>query len=66
MLHHVEIYVSNLKKSMEFWGWFLKQLGYKNFQKWSEGISWRKGKTYIVFVQTKKKYLDLPYQWSFL
>ena len=61
MLHHVEIYVSNLEKSIDFWGWFLKQLGYKKFQKWSEGISWKKGRTYIVFVQTKKKYINVPY-----
>ncbi|MBI2608382.1 MAG: VOC family protein [Deltaproteobacteria bacterium] len=61
MLHHIEIYVSNLEKSIKFWGWFLKKLNYKKFQKWDEGISWKKGETYLVFVQTKKKYLDISY-----
>ena len=27
-LHHVEIYVSDLAKTTEFWGWFLEKLGY--------------------------------------
>ena len=33
MLHHVEIYVSNLSKSVEFWGWLLPELGYEQYQK---------------------------------
>lgn len=61
MLHHVEIYVSHLEKTIEFWGWFLKELGYHEFQKWDGGVSWKKGETYLVFVQAKKKYLDIPY-----
>ena len=60
-LHHVEIYVSDLKKSSEFWGWFLGKLGYEVFSKWDSGISYMLGETYIVFVQTEKKYLDEPY-----
>lgn len=60
-LHHVEIYVSNLAKSSEFWGWFLEKLGYELYQKWNEGLSWKLGRTYIVFVQADKKYLDVPY-----
>jgi catechol 2,3-dioxygenase-like lactoylglutathione lyase family enzyme len=60
-LHHVEIYVSDLKKSSEFWGWFLGNLGYKVYSKWDSGISYVFGETYIVFVQTEKKYLDEPY-----
>jgi catechol 2,3-dioxygenase-like lactoylglutathione lyase family enzyme len=60
-LHHVEIYVSDLKKSSEFWGWFLGKLGYEVYSKWDSGISYVFGETYIVFVQTEKKYLDEPY-----
>ncbi|WP_198022543.1 VOC family protein [Carnobacterium pleistocenium] len=61
MLHHIEIYVSDLKKSTEFWGWYLEELGYTSFQKWEEGQSWKLDETYIVFVQTKEPFLDNPY-----
>jgi catechol 2,3-dioxygenase-like lactoylglutathione lyase family enzyme len=33
-LHHIELYVSNLKRSIDFWGWFLDELGYEPFQEW--------------------------------
>jgi catechol 2,3-dioxygenase-like lactoylglutathione lyase family enzyme len=61
MLHHVEIYVSDLTRSVEFWGWFLPELGYSPYQEWEEGRSWKFGDTYLVFVQTDEKYLDVPY-----
>lgn len=61
LLHHVEVYVSNLKRSEKFWGWFLEELGYKPYQQWVEGQSWKLGETYLVFVQTETEYLDIPY-----
>lgn len=61
MLHHLEIYVSDLKKSTEFWGWFLHELGYTPFQKWNLGNSWKHGETYIVFVQVEERFSDVPY-----
>ncbi|CAH2716916.1 Tn3 family transposase ISAau4 [Neobacillus rhizosphaerae] len=61
MLHHLEIYVSNLKKSIEFRDWFLSELGYEPFQKWDSGISWKYGETYLVFVQTDERFMDIPY-----
>lgn len=61
LLHHIEIYVSNLKKSVEFWGWFLEELGYSPFQKWEDGQSWKLDETYIVFVQAEERFLDIPY-----
>lgn len=60
-LHHVELYVSDLPRSKEFWGWFLGLLGYTVYQEWSEGVSFRLGATYIVFVQTDPRHLDVPY-----
>ncbi|MER2128617.1 VOC family protein [Solibacillus sp.] len=60
-IHHIEINVSNLKKTVEFWTWFLEELGYNQFQKWDGGQSWRLAETYIVFVQTKQQNLDIPY-----
>ncbi|MEC0247927.1 VOC family protein [Paenibacillus chitinolyticus] len=61
MLHHVEINVSDLNESAPFWEWLLSQLGYETFQRWEKGISWKCGDTYLVFVQTEERFLDLPY-----
>jgi catechol 2,3-dioxygenase-like lactoylglutathione lyase family enzyme len=61
MLHHVEIYVSNLNRSIEFWGWLLTELGYKQYQMWDSGISWKYQETYLVFVQAEERFLDVPY-----
>ncbi len=60
-LHHVEIYVSNLQKSTAFWSWFLEDLGYRLLQSWSKGRSYILGDTYLVFVQTEERYLDVEY-----
>lgn len=60
-LHHVEIYVSDLARSAKFWGWFLERLGYAKYQEWETGKSWRLGETYLVFVQTREEYRDIPY-----
>ncbi len=61
LLHHIEINVFNLSKSIDFWGWFLEELGYSSFQEWESGRSWIKDDTYIVFVQTEERFLDIPY-----
>lgn len=61
MLHHVEIYVSNLQKSIQFWEWLLSELGYVPFQKWEKGISWKYGETYLVFVQVEERFMDISY-----
>jgi catechol 2,3-dioxygenase-like lactoylglutathione lyase family enzyme len=61
LLHHVEIYVSKLERSREFWGWFLGQLGYEVCGEWPMGVSFKLGDTYIVFVQTEERFLDVPY-----
>ncbi|MEH7081658.1 VOC family protein [Neobacillus drentensis] len=64
MLHHLEIYVSNLSKSSEFWGWILTELGYVPYQEWEAGISWKHGETYLVFVQAEERFLAVPYHRS--
>lgn len=65
LISHIEIYVSNLAKSKEFWGFLLeKYLNYTKFQEWDKGISWKLDETYIVFVQTQDKYLDISYHRS--
>lgn len=60
-LHHVEIYVSDLKRSRDFWSWFLGLLGYELYQEWPEGFSLKQDATYIVFVQTLEKHLQPEY-----
>lgn len=58
-IHHIEIYVSDLNRTIEFWEWLLtEKFSYKIFQKWDSGISFIFRDTYIVFVQTENKYLD--------
>ncbi|MBW8350882.1 VOC family protein [Bacillus sp. IITD106] len=61
MIHHIELYVSDLKKSIDFWGWLLEEMGYSVYQKWDKGQSWKQGETYIVFVQAEERFLDIPY-----
>ncbi|MFA9430591.1 VOC family protein [Egicoccus sp. AB-alg2] len=54
MLHHVELYVSDLERSVAFWGWLLLELGYEVFQEWDEGVSFRLEGTYLVFTQAPR------------
>jgi len=59
-IHHVEYYVDNLKKSREFWDWFLESLEYKLYQEFSSGVSWsHKNGTYLVFVQVEEKFKNI-------
>ena len=60
-IHHIEIYVSNLQKTMVFWTWLLDELGYEVYQQWSEGISYKLGESYLVFVQTEEAYIGDGY-----
>jgi catechol 2,3-dioxygenase-like lactoylglutathione lyase family enzyme len=61
-LHHIEIYVSDLEKSTNFWQWLLTEMfEYEVFQKWEQGISFKFYETYIVLVQTEENYLEPTY-----
>nr|WP_096440543.1 VOC family protein [Alteribacter populi] len=64
LLHHVEIYVSDLASSQPFWGWLLGELGYKKYQEWEKGVSWRHHDCYLVFVQAEKRFLEISYHRS--
>lgn len=57
-LCHVEIYVSDLDRSVAFWGWLLPQVGFEPYQSWDQGRSWRSGETYVVFVQADDGYRE--------
>ena len=60
-LHHVELYISNLKDSLSFWNWFFEYLEYDLFQEWSEGRSYKKDATYVVLVQTSPNFIERGY-----
>ena len=52
MLHHVEVWVPDLGRATESWGWLFGELGWERFQYWEGGISWNHGDTYVVFEQS--------------
>ncbi len=51
-LHHVELWVPDLTRAIDSFGWLLTALGYAPYQNWAEGRSWRLGDTYIVVEQS--------------
>lgn len=52
LLHHVEIWVPDLRRATTSWGWLLGALGCSGYQDWERGRSWRLGGTYIVVEQS--------------
>lgn len=64
LIHHIELYVSNVERSTRFWGWLLESLGYEQHQQWTQGCSWKLENTYIVFVQVEERFLQIPYHQS--
>jgi catechol 2,3-dioxygenase-like lactoylglutathione lyase family enzyme len=64
MLHHVEINVSNIEECYRFYSWLLPELGFDIYQQWEKGFSFKEGSTYLVFVQTEKRYMDIPFHRS--
>ncbi|KDN16055.1 GNAT family N-acetyltransferase [Amycolatopsis rifamycinica] len=46
--HHIELWVPDLAEAERSWGWLLGELGWREFQRWPAGISWRLGGTYLV------------------
>ncbi len=61
LLHHIEIYVSDLVKSRTFWEWLLTEMGYSLYQEWDQGVSFKLEDTYLVFVQVTEKHNDSIY-----
>nr|WP_241432296.1 VOC family protein [Halogeometricum borinquense] len=58
MLHHVELYAADLDSAIEFYEWFLGELGYERYQRWESGQSWKLGPTYLVVVEAPDEYRD--------
>jgi catechol 2,3-dioxygenase-like lactoylglutathione lyase family enzyme len=51
-LHHLELWVPDLGRAEDSWGWLLEALGYEPFQRWPHGRSWRQGGHYVVVEQS--------------
>jgi len=65
MLHHVEIYVSNLDVSHSFWASLLAQIGYAETGRWNDGFTLARGNdAYLTFVQVAEKHADRHYHRS--
>jgi catechol 2,3-dioxygenase-like lactoylglutathione lyase family enzyme len=51
LVHHVEVYVGDIERSLDVWGPLLTELGYDCEAEWDEGTRWRRGPTALSFVQ---------------
>ncbi len=47
-LHHVEVWVTDLRVAETEWGWLLAELGYRRVDTWVTGHSWQLGPMYFV------------------
>ncbi len=62
MLHHVELYVSDLERAVAFWSPFLERLGY-TAERWSGGINYFAGEEgpYLCLLQAPDEHLAAGY-----
>jgi catechol 2,3-dioxygenase-like lactoylglutathione lyase family enzyme len=62
MIHHVEVYVSDLDRSIAFWTPFLALLGYEE-ERWAEGVNYLVGEEdpYLSLVRAPQEHLDVGY-----
>jgi catechol 2,3-dioxygenase-like lactoylglutathione lyase family enzyme len=62
MLHHVELYVSDLEKSIGFWTPFMAMLGYES-ERWSEGMNYVRSEddTYFCLLPSPPEHLPAGY-----
>ena len=47
-LHHVTIWVPDLDRAANAWGWLLERIGYEPTRSWEHGRLWQSGNTRIV------------------
>ena len=47
-IHHLQLWVPDLARAEESWGWLLGQLGYDLARTWDHGRVWRQDGTGIV------------------
>lgn len=61
-MHHIELYVSDLERSIAFWTPFMERLGYVA-ERWSEGMNYFAGEQhpYLCLLQSPKEHLAAGY-----
>lgn len=47
-VHHVELWVADLAAAENSFGWLFAELGWREYQRWERGVSWRRGASYVV------------------
>ncbi|MBB4909002.1 GNAT family N-acetyltransferase [Actinophytocola algeriensis] len=47
-VHHVELWVADLAAAQASFGWLFTELGWREYQRWERGVSWRRGASYVV------------------
>lgn len=52
LVHHIELWVPDIERATSEWGWLLTELGYRPYQDWPGGRSWRLELTYLVIEQS--------------
>ena len=61
MLHHVELYVNDLDRTVAFWTPFLALLGYEA-ERWSGGMNYLQGENaYLCFLPAPSEHLAAGY-----
>jgi RimJ/RimL family protein N-acetyltransferase/catechol 2,3-dioxygenase-like lactoylglutathione lyase family enzyme len=50
--HHIELWVADLARAEAGFGWLLGALGWREFQRWPAGVSWKLGTGYLVVEQS--------------
>lgn len=62
MLHHVELYVRDLERSIAFWTPFMDLLGYQE-ERWSQGVNYLLGEQdpYVCLVQAPPEHQGAGY-----
>jgi catechol 2,3-dioxygenase-like lactoylglutathione lyase family enzyme len=60
MIHHIEIYVSDLERAIGFWTPFMQMLGYEP-DRWEGGMNYVQGETYLCFLQAPAEHLASGY-----
>lgn len=62
MLHHIEIYVSDLNASHAFWTSLLGLIGYQESARWDDGFTLaHEEDAYLTFVQVADKHAGREY-----
>ena len=62
MLHHIELYVSNLERSVAFWTPFMSMLGYEP-DRWSQGMNYVRApeEPYFCLLEAEAKHAAAGY-----